>query len=89
MKECHEATWREHLQAELKYNKESEPDIVMTKIPPLHVKLMDERSGWADEIDFTVWTTNHVYFPVISDGGCCNGSFYEVRSVPRNPPEET
>lgn len=88
MKECYEATWREHLRDELRCNKESEEDIVMTRMAKFHERLMDEQSRYADEIQFTVWTKKHVYYPVVSDGGCCNGSFYSVMSVERNPPEE-
>lgn len=67
---------------------ESEYDIVMTIIDKRSAAGMDVEAGQSQYVDFAVYTRTRVYIPSIDSGGCCSPGYYEVRGIPRNPPEE-
>ena len=70
------ATWRELLELCLKENKETFDDII--KITLIEEQL-NETIGSIEDVPFTAWTKEYVYFPTAYDGSAW------LSSVPRNP----
>jgi len=73
-------TWRKKITQAMESHKETFADIVSStfKDGELDVEF-DDGFGGTEGIEFTVWTTNRVYFPTEYDGS------EGVASVARNP----
>lgn len=73
-------TWQRIIEHALKENNETVKDIVYSfpKWSELNNEF-DNNFGRINGCKFTLWTTNHVYFPACYDGA------EWVESVPRNP----
>lgn len=77
------ATWREHLVADLGANKECWDDVEHSTLTDDELDVeFDDGYGGSRGKNFTLWTENRVYFPVVYDGAEWTGS------VPRNPCNE-
>jgi hypothetical protein len=73
-------TWRAQLLHALRAREETFADVVGNTMNDEDMdKEFDNGYGGTEGCCFTVWTTNHVYFPAQHDGS------EWVGSVPRNP----
>ena len=73
-------TWRKELAIALAANGETAANIVSSTLTEQQLdRPFDDGYGGVEGEAFTIWTTNHVYFPIKYDG--CEW----VGSVARNP----
>lgn len=74
------ATWRELISSALTDSNESWDDVVYCTLSDAQLdREFNDDWGGIEGDAFTMWTSNHVYFPVCYDGA------EWVGSVPRNP----
>ena len=73
-------TWKELIELSLKQHNESWSDVAHSTLTEDELnRRFDCSFGGTEEVAFTLWTTNRVYFPVQYDGS------EWCESVPRNP----
>jgi hypothetical protein len=73
-------TWKEQLDEALKDRGESWSDVEANTMTDAEMsEVFDDGYGGSEGCDFTVWTKDRVYFPVVYDGA------EWVGSVSRNP----
>ena len=75
-------TWRKEIEHALEMNNEAFDDVVDMIFAGDIDEVFDSGYGCSQGCNFTVWTKDRVYFPVVHDGA------EWVGSVPRNPCDE-
>lgn len=75
-----QTTWRKEIEQAMGYRKETLADVEGCTLNNQEMDASFDRGyGGAEGAPFTLWTKNHVYFPVVYDGS------EWADSVPRNP----
>ncbi len=73
-------TWRKMINDQLGNNKETWKDVESSTLTEEEMDTeFDTGFGGAEDVPFTIWTKNHIYFPTVYDGA------EGVSFVSRNP----